>query len=79
MHLFNIPSVDKCLNIFVVGMFRFNFWRLGEWVEVIIDDRLPMYGAALFYGGNKTNPDEFWLALLEKAYAKYVFVCFICV
>lgn len=53
------------------GMFRFRFWRFGKWVEVLIDDRLPVddYNQ-LFYCSNKKYPNEFWCALIEKAYAK---------
>lgn len=52
------------------GVFCFNFWRFGKWVEVIIDDRLPTVQGRLVFGSNKTQVNEFWVPLFEKAYAK---------
>ncbi|XP_066301939.1 calpain-A-like [Branchiostoma lanceolatum] len=53
-----------------VGMFHFKFWRYGKWVDTIVDDLLPtMSGQQPMYC-RSNDPNEFWSALVEKAYAK---------
>ncbi|KAK6189908.1 hypothetical protein SNE40_001878 [Patella caerulea] len=51
------------------GVVCFRFWRFGDWVEVYIDDRLPTVNRKLIYA-HCTEANEFWVALIEKAYAK---------
>ncbi|XP_044019244.1 calpain-A-like [Aphidius gifuensis] len=71
-NLFNfiVPSSDQSFeeNKYA-GIFHFRFWQAGKWVDIVIDDRLQTVGKFLWYTSLKSS-NEFWVPLIEKAYAK---------
>ena len=65
-----LKSSDADLQL---GFATFLLYKFGSWVEVTVDTWLPCKSdadRALIFAQNAKEPNELWVSLLEKAYAK---------
>ena len=64
-----VIPLDQSFSCEYAGLFHFRFWQYGEWVEVVVDDLIPTKDDVPIFNHSSDN-NEWWPALLEKAYAK---------
>ena len=70
-----LPFDNSFDDLNYCGAFHFRFWIYGEWKDVVIDDYLPIGpDNKMILSKNRYFPNEFWCALLEKAYAKVKYI-----
>ncbi|XP_028177174.1 calpain-C-like [Ostrinia furnacalis] len=66
---YRVVPADQRMDTPYAGVFRFRLWWCGQWLEVLVDDRLPTVNGKLAFL-QTSHTGQLWPALLEKAYAK---------
>eukprot|EP00760_Papus_ankaliazontas_P034359 PhM_4_TR7147/c0_g2_i1/m.22191/K08582/CAPN15; calpain-15 len=52
------------------GAYHVCFNKHGWYEDVVVDDYLPLKGKAPAFARNREEPNELWVSIVEKAYAK---------
>lgn len=66
-----IPECQTFDNGNYAGIFHFRFWKDGQWIDVVIDDRIPVdSNNNPVFCKNLVEKNEMFGPLIEKAYAK---------
>ncbi|CAG2121369.1 unnamed protein product, partial [Medioppia subpectinata] len=60
--------IPKSEGHFLRGILKFNFWHLGDWLKVVVDDRLPTFDNHLIFSSSR-SPQVFWA--YAKLYGSY--------
>ena len=72
----NIPENQTFDKGKYAGIFHFRFWFYGQWIDVVVDDKLPVNkNNQLIFCKNLVDKNEMFGPLLEKAYAK-ISICY---
>jgi hypothetical protein len=64
-----VPLEQQLFGNNYYGVVICSFWQFNKWKNLIIDDTLPTRNGELLFA-KFTDHNMFWLAYLEKAYAK---------
>jgi hypothetical protein len=63
-----VPEEQSFDSSAYAGIFHFRFWLYGQWVDVVVDDRLPYWpNGQLVFCSNKKQPNEYWAPLLVNS------------
>jgi hypothetical protein len=52
------------------GIYQCRFYKNQEWHLVLVDDQVPMDENNIVFFGQCRDPKEYWVQIIEKAYAK---------
>ncbi|CAG9136950.1 unnamed protein product, partial [Plutella xylostella] len=69
---YRVVPADQRFEEPYTGVFRFRLWWCGQWVEVLVDDRLPTVNGRLAFL-QTAHSNQMWPSLLEKAYANLLY------
>ncbi|EDV27479.1 uncharacterized protein TRIADDRAFT_21543 [Trichoplax adhaerens] len=69
--LYRVIPNDQTFDKDYAGILHVRFWRMGQWADIVIDDRLPCFEKSKrpCYV-HPSDKHEFWGCFIEKAYAK---------